>query len=219
MPSNLNRKPIFDAAKQVGAKFVTAADVAVLDTGIDQALRSLTPDAPAPAPAPPPTGAPIPIPPKYSLGQTSLSRLVGVKPQLVACVKLAIQYTPQDFRVQQGERTYAEQQAAVASGHSRTMHSKHLPQADGFVWAVDLVAMVAGAVSWEFNRYGAIAWAMDKAATELNIASYLRWGCAWDRVLSDFAGSAQAYLDDAAAYAKRHAGSDLLDAPHFEWVP
>jgi hypothetical protein len=38
-------------------------------------------------------------------------------------------------------------------------------------------------------------------------------------VLSDFGGSPQAYLAEARAYAARHAGSDLLDAPHFEWVP
>jgi hypothetical protein len=60
---------------------------------------------------------------------------------------------------------------------------------------------------------------MDQAATQLGFAQHIRWGCAWDRVLSDFGGSPQAYLAEASAYAARHAGSDLLDAPHFEWVP
>lgn len=154
----------------------------------------------------------------FVLGSLSISKLNLVKPPLKLCVQRAIAYSDVDFRVNQGLRTITEQKKAVATGHSRTMHSKHLVQPDGFVWAVDLVALVNGVVSWEFTKYGAIAQAMDRAATELGIDHHVRWGCAWDRVLSDFGGSAKAYLAEAAAYAKRHAGSDLLDAPHFEWV-
>jgi peptidoglycan L-alanyl-D-glutamate endopeptidase CwlK len=145
--------------------------------------------------------------------------LAPVHPRLKACVELAIHYTATDFRVNQGERSLADQKKAVASGNSRTMKSKHLRQADGYVWAVDLVALVKGKVTWDFNTYADLALAMDRAATELGIASHIRWGCAWDRVLSDFGGSAKAYLEEAKAYAARHKGSDLLDAPHFEWVP
>lgn len=154
----------------------------------------------------------------YVLGTLSRSKLSLVKPPLKLCVQRAIMYSTVDFRVNQGLRTYAEQKTAVATGHSRTMKSKHLVQSDGFVWAVDLVVLINGAVSWDFNKYGAIAQAMDKAATELGIDHHVRWGCAWDRVLSDFGGDAAAYLAEAKAYAARHAGSDLLDAPHFEWV-
>jgi len=154
----------------------------------------------------------------YILGSTSRSRLNLVKPPLKACVQKAIGYSKQDFRVQQGLRTLADQRKAVASGNSRTMHSRHLIQPDGFVWAVDLVALINGAVSWKFDLYAEIARSMDQAATELGIEKHIRWGCAWDRVLADFGGDASAYLAEASAYAKRHAGSDLLDAPHFEWV-
>lgn len=154
----------------------------------------------------------------FSLGSLSRERLEPVRPELKHCVELAITYTKTDFRVNQGLRTIEEQRRAVATGHSRTMRSKHLRQADGYVWAVDLVALLNGQVSWDFKLYANIAFAMDKAATELGISSHIRWGCAWDRVLSDFGGEAPAYLAEAAAYAKRHVGSDLLDAPHFEWV-
>lgn len=154
----------------------------------------------------------------FFLGAASLLRLQDVQPKLAQCVQLAIKYSLVDFRVQQGLRTIEDQKKAVAEGHSRTMHSKHLKQTDGFVWAVDLVVLTGGVVDWTFSHYANIALAMDKAATELGIAGHIRWGCAWDRVLSDFGGVAQAYLDEASAYAKRHAGSDLLDAPHFEWV-
>lgn len=154
----------------------------------------------------------------FVLGTKSLSKLNLVKPPLKLCVQRAIVYSATDFAVNQGLRTLADQKLAVTSGHSRTMKSKHLVQPDGFVWAVDLVAVVKGKVSWDFNKYGAIAQAMDKAATELGIEHHVRWGCAWDRVLGDFGGDAAAYLEEAHAYAVRHIGSDLLDAPHFEWV-
>ena len=155
----------------------------------------------------------------FVLGTLSRSRLEPVLPQLANCVERAIALSRVDFRVNQGLRTIEEQRKAVATGHSRTMRSKHLRQADGFVWAVDLVVLTNGVVDWSFNKYAAVALAMDRAATELGVAGHVRWGCAWDRVLSDFGGAEAAYLAEARAYAARHPGSDLLDAPHFEWVP
>lgn len=204
----VNRKLIFDASKLLGAKYRNAADVAVMDHAIDLAFSE---PLPAPPPEPPASST-------YKLSQTSLDRLDKVRPELVATVKLAIRYTLVDFGVNQGERSLADQKAAVAAGNSRTMHSKHLIQPDGKVWAVDLVAYVGGKITWDFNTYGAIACAMDRAATELGYAKHIRWGCAWDRVLADFGGDPVAYLKEAKAYAARHPGSDLLDAPHFEWV-
>jgi hypothetical protein len=154
----------------------------------------------------------------FSLSLASMEELRGVHPRLRQCVELAITYCKTDFRVLQGLRTVEEQRRAVAAGNSRTMKSKHLPQVDGHAWAVDLAVLTSGKVDWTFERYAEIAYAMDRAATELGIAGHIRWGCAWDRVLSDFGGDASAYLQEAHNYAQRHAGSDLLDAPHFEWV-
>lgn len=206
----VNRKPIFDAAKILGARFVTAGDVSVMDKAIDVAMLPFTPAPPVAASG-------------FVLGEKSRAELVPIRPELRACVELAIGYSPVDFRVNQGERTIEEQRVAVNTGHSRTMHSKHLRQPDGWVWAVDLVTLVNGVINWEFNRYAGIAWAMDKAATELKIASHIRWGCAWDRVLSDFNGDVKQYLAEAEAYAKRFRAANpgktaLSDAPHFEWV-
>src|SRR3546814_9111613 len=90
------------------------------------------------------------------------------------------------------------------------MKSKHL---DGL--AVDLVPWVGKPV-WEWDRIYPIAFAMDQAATALGLASKIRWGGAWDRVLSDFGGSIDSYRDECEAYAKRHPGKDFLDGPHFE---
>lgn len=207
----VDRAPIFAAVKHLrGDVAWDQRSVDILDRAIDTATGETSERFQTPAEQA--------APPKYSLGKYSMDQLQHVKPPLRACVELAITITVQDFRVQQGLRTLVEQKAAVAAGNSRTMQSKHLLQPDGYCWAVDLVVWLNNQVSWEFNRYAAIAYAMDQAATRLGIAEHIRWGCAWDRVLSDFGGSPQAYMDEAKAYSERHAGSDLLDAPHFEWV-
>lgn len=212
----VDRKPIFQAVKQLrGDKPWTQAEVDILDRAIDQASGEVT--ARLYVAAPPPVQQPLPKS-QFKLSKTSLERLAYLKPELRRCVELAIGYSEVDFGVNQTIRSIAQQKEAVAKGNSRTMNSKHLKQSDGWAWAVDLVAYVEGKISWKFDLYPAIAFAMDKAATELGIAGHVRWGCAWDRVLSDFGGSAAAYMDEVLAYQKRHAGSDLLDGPHFEWV-
>lgn len=149
----------------------------------------------------------------FVLGKASLKELEGVKAELVAVVKLAIQLTTQDFTVFDGLRTLKEQQQHVKNGTSQTMKSKHL---DGL--AVDLVPWVNGKAVWDWDKIYAIAFAMDEAATKLGFANKIRWGGAWDRVLSDFGGSPAAYKKECEAYAARHPGKDFLDGPHFEWV-
>jgi peptidoglycan L-alanyl-D-glutamate endopeptidase CwlK len=155
---------------------------------------------------------------KFTFGAESSAKLQVLLPKLRECVVMALTLSTIDFRVMQTIRSLAAQKQAVASGHSRTMKSKHLPDENGFAHAADLGAWVGGKVVWTEDCYADIAWAMDKAATQLGIASNVRWGAAWDRVLSDFGGAHIAYLAEAKAYAIRHTGSDLIDMPHFEWV-
>jgi peptidoglycan L-alanyl-D-glutamate endopeptidase CwlK len=205
----VDRKPIFATVKALrNGQAWTQQEVNMLDLAIDKATGEKTPRL----------YLELPDAPKFSLSKTSLDRLAYARPELRRTVELAIKYSVVDFGVSQTIRSVEQQKAAVASGNSRTMHSKHLKQADGWVWAVDLVAYVEGKVSWAMEHYAAIAFAMDRAATELGLAGHIRWGCAWDRVLSDFGGDANAYMAEVKAYAKRHPGSDLLDGPHFEWV-
>ena len=149
----------------------------------------------------------------FVLGKSSLKELEGVKAELVAVVKLAIQVTTQDFTVFDGIRTLKEQQQHVANGTSQTMKSKHL---DGL--AVDLVPWVNGKPAWDWDRIYPIVFAVDCAATKLGFADKIRWGGAWDRVLADFGGLESDYKKECEAYAKRHPGKDFLDGPHFEWV-
>lgn len=155
---------------------------------------------------------------KFTFGAESTAKLQVLLPKLRDCVVRALTLSTVDFRVMQTIRSLADQKQAVATGHSRTMKSKHLADANGFAHAADLGAWVGGKVVWTEDCYADIAFAMDQAATQLGIASNVRWGAAWDRVLSDFGGTHDAYLTEARAYAQRHAGSDLIDMPHFEWV-
>jgi peptidoglycan L-alanyl-D-glutamate endopeptidase CwlK len=153
----------------------------------------------------------------FSLGSSSIDHLHGVHPKLSECVQLAITLTTQDFTVYEGLRTVARQVILVHQGFSKTMDSQHIPQADGFGHAVDLVPWIQGHPVWDWDGCYKVAQAMDVAATRLGIAQHIRWGGAWDKRLSDFGGEELAYKAATQAYQHRHVGPDFLDGPHFEW--
>jgi peptidoglycan L-alanyl-D-glutamate endopeptidase CwlK len=115
----------------------------------------------------------------YSLGQKSLSRLNGVHPDLVKVVKRAIEITEIDFTVLEGVRTMARQRELVASGASKTLKGRHIPDnnKNGFGCAVDLGAFVGGKIEWSWPLYAKLNDAMQKAAKELGIP--IEWGGHW----------------------------------------
>lgn len=144
----------------------------------------------------------------FTLSDNSLKRLVGVNPDLVRVVKRAIEITGVDFRVSEGLRTKETQAKYIRQGKSQTMNSRHLTG-----HAVDLVAIVNGQVSWDFNHYYTIAKAMAQAATELGIK--VRWGGAWTTITNK-SGIPQdwvkAYKNERAKLGKK----PFLDGVHFE---
>lgn len=154
---------------------------------------------------------------KPPLNAASETHLAKVLPQLVAVVREAHSNTTQPFEVLCGVRTLAEQKDAFKRRVTRTMHSKHLIQADGFSHAVDVVPLVNNQVSFDWELIYPIVVVMDAAARKLGFAHQIRWGGAWDRVLSDFHGDAAAYKTECQNYVKR-TGKHFLDGPHFEWV-
>ena len=105
----------------------------------------------------------------FKLSQHSLNNLKGIDEDLVAVVKRAIEITEIDFGVTEGIRTLDRQKELYKKGVSKTMKSKHL-----IGRAVDLVAYVDGKVTWDKQPYYAIALAMERAATELQVG--IRWG-------------------------------------------
>lgn len=113
----------------------------------------------------------------FVLGERSKTRLIGVHPDLVKVVELAIQITEVDFAVLEGRRTKTRQAELFKAGATTTMNSRHIPGADGFAKAVDLGAYVNGKVRWDWPLYTKIANAMKKAAKQLGVS--LEWGGDW----------------------------------------
>lgn len=108
----------------------------------------------------------------YKLGYRSLSRLVGVHPDLVKVVDHAITISEIDFVVLEGMRTPERQKTLVESGASWTMNSRHITG-----HAVDLGAWVDDRVDWSWPLYAKIAAAMKNAAKDLDIP--IVWGGDW----------------------------------------
>lgn len=134
----------------------------------------------------------------FALGTRSRERLKGVHPDLVRVVERAIQLTEVDFTVLEGLRTAARQQQLVKSGASKTMRSRHLTG-----HAVDLGALAAGEVRWDWGLYLKIAEAMRTASVETDIP--IRWGGTW-KLLSAIKGPITAKV----------LSRSFPDGPHFE---
>jgi peptidoglycan L-alanyl-D-glutamate endopeptidase CwlK len=146
----------------------------------------------------------------FKLSQRSIERLDGVNDKLVDVVTRAIEISTIDFGVSEGLRTVEKQREYVAAGKSQTMDSKHLTGD-----AVDLMAYVAGQVSWELNVYDNLADAMKQASIEKNVA--IKWGAAWNvpdiRLWRGTMEEAMNfYVDERRKQGKR----PFIDAPHFE---
>jgi peptidoglycan L-alanyl-D-glutamate endopeptidase CwlK len=150
----------------------------------------------------------------FAFGQKSLAELVGVHPELVAVVHLALSYSEVDFAVHDGIRTEAEQRELVRIGASQTMQSLHLPQIDGLGRAVDLVPVINGKLRWEWMPIYYVAAAMRRAAQELH--AHIVWGGCWDHELNSTSETPEAmrhgYEERRAAIGKRA----FLDGPHYE---
>lgn len=109
----------------------------------------------------------------------SEANLAQVHPDLQSVIRTASQ-VPQAFVVIYGIRTLAAEAEAVASGHSETMHSRHLPDPHfhGLAMAVDVAALIDGAVSFapgqEAQVFGQIAAQIQVAADAAGIK--IQWG-------------------------------------------
>ena len=135
------------------------------------------------------------------LGPRSLSRLEGVHPDLVRVVKKAAALSDLDFTVLEGLRTVERQKQLVAQGASKTMNSRHITG-----HAVDLGALVAGAVRWDWGLYLKLGEVMRAASLAEKIP--VRWGGTW-KLLSSLKGPITA----------KNLSRSFPDGPHFEIDP
>ena len=111
----------------------------------------------------------------FRLSERSRARMRGVHLALVGVIEAAIHITPVDFRVTEGLRTTARQACLVRAGASRTLNSRHITG-----HAVDVAAMVDGAIRWDWPLYPRIAEAIKTAAKVKGVA--LVWGGDWPRL-------------------------------------
>ena len=143
--------------------------------------------------------------PNFKLSIRSVSNLKGVHPDLIRVATLGISYSTHDFAITEGLRDLERQKMLVAQGYSKTLNSKHLLQPDGFGHAFDVMAVgdlnddgIVDAQdqthTWDPEIYRAIADAMKRAASELNVQ--IKWG-------GEF---------------KTKDGKPFFDGPHFELV-
>src|SRR5690348_4269594 len=106
------------------------------------------------------------------MDKRSEASLALVHPDLARVMRAAAQ-APQPFVVVYGLRTEAGELAAVASGHSQTLHSRHLPQSheQARACAADVAALEGGKVSFAPGReaavFGQIAAQVQAAADKL----------------------------------------------------
>ena len=107
---------------------------------------------------------------------TSIRRMSGVDPRLVAVMKAARAASPIPFEITEGLRDKERQRYLVRTGKSRTMNSYHLRGK-----AVDVVAMPGGKVSWSLADYRAINTAVQKAAKAAGVT--VVWGGSWKSIV------------------------------------
>lgn len=107
----------------------------------------------------------------------SEANLAHVHEDLAAVMRSAAQ-EPQGFVVDYGIRTIQAEEAAVASGHSQTMHSRHLPDAHygNVAMACDCIATGSDpfAVGHEAMVFGQINEQIQAAAVALGVK--VQWG-------------------------------------------
>ena len=151
------------------------------------------------------------------LGRRSRDELKGVHPDIVGVVEESIMLMPQgyDFGVHDGIRTLAEQREYLRRGVSRTMNSKHLPQADGYGHAVDLVPYIMGRFRWEWEPIYVIAAVVRSVAESRNVR--IRWGGFWDELTGtteDPKVLVRQYVDQC----RKEGRKAFIDGPHYELI-
>ena len=109
----------------------------------------------------------------------SESFFTHVEPDLVKVLRTAAPISGRPWLVVYGIRTVSAEAQCVATGHSTTMHSRHIADKNGLAAAVDVAALIDGkqvsfAPGQEAKVFGDIALQIKTAATILGIP--IEWG-------------------------------------------
>ena len=147
---------------------------------------------------------------KHFLNETSEQMLEEIQPSLANIVRRAVAISDIEIQVTHGMRTLTQQHEFFRKGISIGNQSPHM-----YGYAVDLVPIVEGRLSFEPEIFDDVAYCMLFAARDLNTA--IRWGGAWHcDNLANFTGVLGdlqiEYIDTMRLGNKR----PRIDVQHFE---
>ncbi len=130
----------------------------------------------------------------FQFSERSLTNLKGVHADLVAVTHLALELSSVDFGVIEGIRTAARQAELYEAKKSQTLNSRHL-----YGLAIDFMAYVDGAGTWEEKYYVDVAYAFQTAAYKL--LTPIVWGGRWKMQDLDHIELDRAHYPDAPLIA------------------
>jgi peptidoglycan L-alanyl-D-glutamate endopeptidase CwlK len=115
------------------------------------------------------------------LTPTDLKILYNAHPDLVLVILMAAQLSQVPFKVNESIRSVEQQKANIKKGVSWTMHSRHLPSADGKSRAVDIVPLDSDgrAVLSAWPVYFKLAPFIKAAAAKVGVV--VEWGGDWKK--------------------------------------
>lgn len=113
----------------------------------------------------------------HKFSKRSLERLSTCHQDLQKVAHRALELSPYDFGITEGIRTVERQKELFESGASKTMSSRHLPNADGVSEALDIAVYIESGLTWEIEYYRKVAQAFFTAAIELGVQ--IEWGGLW----------------------------------------
>lgn len=155
--------------------------------------------------------------PEGDFTEAELRELSQVHPDLVSLIAPTKERCPQEFRVHDGIRTAADQNALFKRGASQrdgyNRKSEHQIQSTGYGHAVDLVPVINGQWAWDWPAIYVITEHFVDVAREKNVQ--IRWGGCWQHV-NPLTGSPENWVQ-AYVKRKREQGKRAFnDGPHFE---
>lgn len=111
------------------------------------------------------------------MDQRSKDKLSAAHPDLQRVVYRCAADSDINFFVTECMRSVERQRELVKAGASKTMNSRHIPDAEGIVHAVDLAIKVGEEVRWDWPLYEHLAEEMKFAAKLEGVE--IEWGGDW----------------------------------------
>lgn len=151
------------------------------------------------------------------LSTSDLAKLNRAHPDLKRLALRIAELTPANlaWRVEQTDRTKAQQLENIKKGVSATKNSRHIPGKNKMAMAMDLTVMVNGSPSWSWPNYYKLQTITRQAARELGIK--VTWGAVWDRLLNDLKGPLDLeHANYVVRFRRANNRSPLADGPHIE---